>query len=194
MSWWSRSHPDSLGMDICHVNHSPDGLGINSPVKPPTQIWVGFFQSYPHGCASVVCDLVMHCPRDSAHGPRITKSGARELNNVLAENQKILMTIIEKCRHRGLPNAEPEGWKNADPEDCQKLSPRIAKSRYQELNNVIAVNQKILIMIVEKCRCWELKNADTDDYQKWSPRVDNMRTLNITKSGARELRNAEPEN
>ncbi len=126
--------------------------------------------------------------------PRIAKCGARELNNVLAENQKILMTIIEKCGHRGLPNAEPEGWKNADPEDCQKLSPRIAKSRYQELNNVIAVNQKILIMIVEKCRCWELKNADTDDYQKWSPRVDNMRTLNITKSGARELRNAEPEN
>ncbi len=39
----------------------------------------------------------------------LPKCGARELNNVLAENQKILMTIIEKCGHRGLPNAEPEG-------------------------------------------------------------------------------------
>ena len=180
-----KSQSGRIGYKLtCQTTH-PD-LGGFFPIISP---WVCLC-----GLWSVDALPEVHCPRDSAHGPRITKSGARELNNVLAENQKILMTIIEKCGHWGLPNAEPEGWKNADPEDCQKLSPRIAKSRYQELNNVIAVNQKILIMIVEKSRCWELKNADSDDYQKWSPRVDNMRTLNITKSGARELQNAEPEN
>src|SRR6266567_2474745 len=57
------------------------------------------------------------------------------------------------CLH-GLRSVDalPEGqcpWAK----NYQKRSPRIAKSRYQELNNVIAVNQKILIMIVEKCRC-----------------------------------------
>jgi hypothetical protein len=37
------------------------------------------------------------------------------------------MLRIEKCGHQGLPNAEPEGCKNADPEDYQKWSRRNAK-------------------------------------------------------------------
>ena len=56
------------------------------------------------------------------------------------------MLRIEKCGHQGLPNAEPEGCKNADPEDYQKWSPRNAKCGSRELNNVIAETQEILMM------------------------------------------------
>ena len=108
------------------------------------------------------------------------------------------MLRIEKCGHQGLPNAEPEGCKNADPKDYQKRSPTFAKCGAQALNNVIAEmymlrieicghrglpnaepkvipeNQKIPMMIVKKCTCQELKNADTEDYQMQSLRVKKM--------------------
>ncbi len=180
--------------------------------------------------------------------PRIARCRSRELNNVIAETQEILMMIVEKCGYQGLPHAEPEGWKNADPKDYQKWSPRIkqcdswesentndnnwkmymltiakcghqglsnadperwknadpedyekqsptiAKCRAWQLNNVIADNQEILMIKVEKCTCWELKNADTKDYQIRSPRVEKMRTPKIMKSGAWELSNADPKN
>ena len=48
------------------------------------------------------------------------------------------MLRIKKCGHQGLPNA--------DPKDYQKRSPRNAKCRSQELNNVIAETQEILMM------------------------------------------------
>ena len=130
------------------------------------------------------------------------------------------MLRIKKCGHQGLPNAEPAGWKNADPEDHQKRSLRIAKYGAWQVNNVIAENQEILIMIVVTCTCWELKNADTEDYQmqsprggknadledyqKWRPRIAkcrgwelnnvmaNMYMLRIKKCGCRGLPNAEP--
>ena len=101
---------------------------------------------------------------------------------------------IEKYGHQGLPNAEPEGWKNADPKDYQKRSPRISKCRSRELNNVIAETQEILMMIVEKCTCWELKNVDIKDYQMQSPWVEKMWTPRITKSRPQELPNVDPKN
>ena len=63
----------------------------------------------------------------------------------------------------------PRFEKIVDPEYYQKWSLRIAKCGSRELNNVIAETQEILMMIVEKCTCRELKNVDTKDYQKWSP-------------------------
>ncbi len=84
---------------------------------------------------------------------------------------------IEKCGQWGLPNAEPEGWKNADPEDYQKRRLRIAKCGSRELNNVIAETQEILMR--------KLKNVHVENWK--------MRTPRITKSGARGLKKCRPQ-
>src|SRR6266581_1143705 len=104
-----KSQSGRIGYKLtCPTTH-PDPGGFFPIISP----WV-----YLCGLRSVDALPEGQCPWAKNYqkwSPRIAKCGAQELNNVLAENQKILMKIIEKCGHRGLPNAAPEGGKNADP-------------------------------------------------------------------------------